>query len=84
MTLSLISSVLCIVQAVVVGVSGNVGDLFVYALAAIFLFVCFLLAYTLMKLKEKYERTEKELKELREKLDGGQKEEKQSRDDSAS
>lgn len=64
MTLCLIASVLCIVQAVVVGVSGSIGELFVYAMAAIFFFGCFLISYILMKLKEKYERTEKELKEL--------------------
>ena len=37
-----------------------------------------------MKLKEKYERTEKELRELKEKLDARQDETPQSRDESSS
>ena len=83
MTLCLIASVLCAVEAVVVGVGGSLGGILGYALAAVFFFGCFLLAYGMMKLKEKYERTEKELRELKEKLDARQDETPQRRDESA-
>lgn len=84
MTLCLIASVLCAVQSVVVGVGGSLGGILGYALAAIFFFGCFLLAYGMMKLKEKYERTEKELRELKEKVDARQDETPPSSDDSSS